>query len=239
MPKWPFAIVALMVVAGLAVADLGGVPRRLQHGAEAQGLPEVVGLSDPDAARQVDRLVAQAPAPQAAALEDADVSLVEYEAAVAETVACLREGFSGLLQQHQVNRALVELEVSPTAVSPDGFEITYSYTVSGPAAGTAPPSAFDTLTDLERACHERHQQQIEDVFQVRLLADDQYVRQVSGEFTACLAGGGVRLTEMSTRAVLSALAAGLRGADRELFIQCLTEVPSISTGLSAVAAGTS
>ncbi len=233
------AIVAVLigvVVAGgawLAVRDEsdGTVSADTEASGAAGSAPvATMMVIGPDEARaRVDELVARAPDPQKAVLADGAVSRSEYEDAVRSTVACFEAGFGQIASSP--TGPIATLTMDPIVVSPDGFEITYSYGVDTvPGATTQQDQA--AVAALEENCHRTMQQNIKDVYQTNLLADPGYVARTANAFTACARDAGVTSFGTTPEAMMTTLQQ-TDPPTRAALRPCFDQAPSVAVALGS------
>lgn len=186
----------------------------------------IIAVSPAVADERVSALAADAPDAQRAALADGEVTLPEYEAAVRSTVSCFESGFAEIVDSPSGPRALLTMD--PIVVSPDSFEVTYSYGVTTTATPTQPEHA--AVAALEERCHRDMQQNVKDVYQTRLLADPAYVSRVATEFTACARDAGVSSLGASAEELVAALQQ-IDPDTQSALRTCFDRTPSVGVGI--------
>lgn len=208
-------------VAALVAATLGGggvvVP-------DARGAPlaAAIRLTPTEAEERIAEMADAAPAEQRAALVDGAVTEREYRAAVERTLSCLRRGATPRL-------GTAALQIHGPVPSSDGFALTYSYTVDGRADPAGALAAAAAVNELELACQDRHQRQVEDAFHLGRLADEGHVAAAVDGFTACVvAAEAVAPGGEVTVEVLAAT----EGPARAAVVQCLAEWPTVADGVA-------
>lgn len=153
----------------------------------------------------------------------------EYEDAVRSTVACFEAGFSQIAASP--TGPIATLAMDPIVVSPDGFEITYSYSVTtAPDVTTQQDQA--AVAALEENCHFTMQQNIKDVYQTNLLADPAYVSRMAAAFTACARDAGVASFGTSPEAMMTTLQE-TDAATRASLRPCFDQAPSVGVALGS------
>lgn len=166
-----FIIGVLAVPATAVLASAGGGP--------ADPLPTRAAID-----AEVARLDRMAPAAQAAALADGEVSVAEYHAAIAARLACVRNGFAGLLEV-----------VGPFAVA-NGRLLAWRYRVDG---GPDP-----ILADLDRRCGAAHSAAIERAHRLLAIPHGSERASQAKALRACLRRHGIAVSSSGLATLLRA-----------------------------------
>ncbi len=219
--KVAFRLLGVSTIAGVM---LGLLVVTLSGSAEANGLEKIIGLEPEVARQQVAALISESADEQSWAVSDGLVTLDEYQRAVKGTLTCLDEKSLDLRMEAGVSF----VPTGPT-ISPDRFAVSYSYLLEG---GLIDQAKF---TEIEKACQDRHQRQVETIYQTQLRADEGFLREQVLGFDSCLQAEGLKPLGSAT---VEAVVGQLRSyhdlpESRIKMIQCFSRFPSINEGLVA------
>ncbi len=213
---WALPAVAVCVV--LAAWVSYGV-----SAAESSDKMDDVGMRSDEVAAQRSAVLAAAGANALRAYEDENISADEYEAAVVETTQCLEAGLTELAGRDYA------IEVHDPKMSGDSFEVSYSYTVRPTRPDSQGPSAdaVQAAHDIEVGCQDTYSRSIEDLYQIDLLADDDYVANVNRDFILCLEAADLSVDADTGREAFTDFAASDSDDDLRAAARCLGHFPSI------------
>lgn len=210
------AVAAVAVVVTVASGD---------SPASASGLQRAIAIDPSTVPSRIAEFGGQATPEQSPAFKDGKITIAEYRTSVQATTACLSNGVSGLAGSPKI-------EVTGPTSSNDSFNVFYSYTITGGSVNTAAAGAFNPVTDIEKACQEKFQRQIEQAWHVQQLGNETYAASVASGFQNCATAAGVDGLDGEPAQIVGKLTTSMADPKfRDSLRSCMTEFQSVAQGL--------
>jgi hypothetical protein len=213
-----------VVVLAVGIAALVGAPA-------PTGADEAVGtlLVDADRAeREIVAARAAAPPTQAGALADLRVTVDEYRAATDRTIACLEDRLADAAAA-ALGPGTIAVEVTEPRLTADSYALEYRYGLRPTTElrlEDLPADADEQVAAIAAACQEAHVDEVERAYQLGLLADASYVRDVDEAMRSCLAELSPLRRGESARQALARIAVAEAGDTR--LVDCVADLPSVT-----------